>query len=137
MGAGKEGDAVVILAETVVKCACPFIMRVFVGCDGQAKTAGKRLPQLREIEKGAPREELGTGAGTMDHGLDKGHLDSGITNVVEDTLDGIPSGNCIAVDEGLRLHADGNDERAKEIGLPGVGVGEGVDASPLHLERVE
>jgi len=37
----------------------------------------------------------------------------------------------------VRLHADGNDEGAKGLGLSGVGVGKGVDTRPTDAESVE
>ena len=39
--------------------------------------------------------------------------------------------------EGIRLHADGNDERAEGLSLSSVGVGEWIDGSPQHAKRVE
>ena len=37
----------------------------------------------------------------------------------------------------MGLHTDGKDERAEGLGLPGVGVGEGVDGRPLYANGVE
>jgi len=138
MSAGQEGDVVGIAFEAEVETACPFKMGGFVRCDSQAKSGGKRHPQSREIvEKGVEGGELGTGAGTMDYGFHECHLDSGITKFDEDLMDGSTSGNGSVVKEGVRLHADGNDEIANEIGLSGVGVRKGVDGSQRHLQRVE
>jgi hypothetical protein len=130
MGAGKDGNAVVIAAEAEVETACPLIIGVSQGCDGQTKSAGEWLPQLREtVEKRIEREALRTGARAMLHGFDECDLDSGITNINKDTLDGIPSDNGSVVNERVRLHADGYNEVAEGIGLPGVGVSERVNGS--------
>ena len=39
--------------------------------------------------------------------------------------------------EGVRLHADRNDERAEGLSLTSVGVGEWIDGSPQDAKRVE
>lgn len=55
----------------------------------------------------------------------------------EDARDGGGSGNGGVVEEGVGFHTDGEDERAERLGLPGVGVGEGVDRRPLYANGVE
>jgi hypothetical protein len=87
------------------------------------------LSQVRDVvEEGIEREELGSCSdGTSGHRLDKRHLDVGEAGLGEDLLDDGGSGNGGVVEGGVGFHIDGEDERAEGLGLPGVGVGEGVD----------
>ena len=125
VGAGQDGGALVV--------------GVLEGRDGETESGGEGLSQFGDVvEEGAEREELGAGSdGTSDYRLDKGHLDGGEANIGEDLLDDVGSDNGGVVEEGAGLHTDGEDERAEWLGLPGVGVGEGVDGRPLYANGVE
>jgi len=75
--------------------------------------------------------------GTSYYRLDKGNLDGGEASPGEDLLDDGGSGNGGVVEEGAGFYTDGEDERTEGLGLPGVGVGEGVDGRPLYVNGVE
>ena len=138
VGAGQDGGAIVVFAKTEVESSCALEVGVLEGCDGETESGGEGLSQVGDfIEEGVEREELGAGDGTSDYRLDKGHLDVGEASPGEDLFDGSGSGNGGIVEEGVGLHTDGENERAERLGLPGVGVGEGVDGRPLQANGIE
>ena len=138
VGAGQDGGAIVVFAKTEVESSCALEVGVLEGCDGETESGGEGLSQVGDfIEEGVEREELGAGDGTSDYRLDKGHLDVGEASPGDDLFDDGGSGNGGIVEEGVGLHTDGENERAERLGLPGVGVGEGVDGCPLQANGVE
>ena len=114
-------------------------MGVLEGCGRETESGGERLSQLGDVvEEGVEREKLGASSGgASDYRLDKGHLNGGEASLGEDDLDDICSSNGGFVEEGVRLHPDGEDERAEGLGLPVVGIGKGVYERPLYIHEVE
>ena len=139
VGASQDGDAIVISAKAEVESSCTLVLGVLERCDRETENGGEWFLQLRNVVKeGVKREELGAGSGgTTDYRLDKGHLDVWEASPGEDRLDGDGSGNGILVEEGVGFHPNGDDERAEWFGLPGVGVGKGVNGPPLCSSRVK
>ena len=133
MGAGQHGSAVVIFTKTKEESACALEAGVSEGCDGETESGGEGLSKVGDfVEEGVEREELGAGSDRASYyRLDKCHLDVGEASRGEDLLDGGGSGNGSVVEEGVGFHTDGEDERAERLDLSGVGVGEGVDGSPI------
>ena len=135
---GQEGDTVVFAAEAVVEATCALIVDVLEGRDGEAEGWSKGLPELGDVvDERVEWEEPGAADGTGDDRLDEGHLDVEETGLGEDLLDAAGSCDGVLVDEGAGYHTDGEDERAEGLGLPLVGVGEGVNACPPYAIRVE
>jgi hypothetical protein len=63
VGAGQDGDAVVISAKAVVESASALEVGVLERRDGETERRGKGLPQGRDVvEEGVEREELGAGS---------------------------------------------------------------------------
>lgn len=139
MGAGQDGDALVFFAKAEEERACALKIGVPEGCDGEAESGGEGLPQVGDSsEEGVEREELVAGSdGTSDYRFDEGHLDVGEASPGEDILDGGGSGNGGVVEERPGLHSDGDNERAERLGLPSVGVGEGVDGRPVYAHGIQ
>ncbi len=122
VGASQDGGAVVVFAKAKVESGRALEVRVLEGCDRETESGGEGLSKVGDVvEEGVEREEVGAGSdGTSDYRLDKGHLDGGEASLGEDVLDDGGSGNSGVVEEGVGLHADGEDERAEGLGLPGV-----------------
>ena len=138
MGAGQDGGAIVVLVKTEVESGCALKVGILEGCDGEAESGSEGLSQVGDfVEEGAEREELGAGDGTSDYRLDKGHLDVGEASPGEDLVDDGGSGNGGLVEEGFGFDPNGDNERAEWFGLPGVGVGEGVNGRPLYSSGVK
>lgn len=90
------------------------------------------------VNEGVEREELGASSDrTSDHRLNKSHLNVWEASFSKDLLGGIGSGNSSVVEEGVGLHTDGEDKRAEGLGLPIVGIREGVDGGPLYTNGIE
>jgi len=101
VGAGQDGDALVVLTKVVVESACAFKVGVLKGRDGETESGGEGLPQLGDlVEEGVEREELGASDGTSDYLLDEGHLDGGEASIGEDLLNDVGSDNGVVVEEG-------------------------------------
>jgi hypothetical protein len=89
------------------------------------------------LKRGSNERSLAGSDGTSDYRLDKGHLDGREASLGEDVLDEGGSGNGVVIEEGVGLHADGENKRAEGLRLPGIGVGEGVYGRPLYANGVE
>jgi hypothetical protein len=59
------------------------------------------------------------------------------TSLSEDLLDPGGGDNGGFVEEEVRLYADGDGERAEWLGLPVIGVGQGVDGRPVYASKVK
>ncbi|EPQ60049.1 hypothetical protein GLOTRDRAFT_123807 [Gloeophyllum trabeum ATCC 11539] len=108
VGAGQDGDPVVIFAGAIVQGACALVAGLLEACDGETKGAGKGLPQFRErVGNGVEWEETRTSDGTSDNGLNESYLDSREPRIVQDTLYSICGGNGSIVEE--RRNREGNE----------------------------
>lgn len=139
VGAGQNGGTLVVFVKAEVESCCVLEVGVLEGRDGETESGGEGLSQVGDVVKeGVEGEKLWASCdGTSDYQLDKGHLDGGEASLSKDVLDDIGSGNSIFIEEGVGLHTDGEDERAEGFGLPGIGIGEGVDRYPLYTNGVK
>ena len=139
MGTCQKGDTLVVSTEPVEERACARVVGESERCDGEAKRAGENVSRLGDIvEERVEGKQLGTASnGGLPFPLYDGHLGLGKAGIDKHFLGGGGNFNSAAEGDGQRLHADDDDERAKRLSLPGVGVGERVDESPLDLEGID
>lgn len=62
----------------------------------------------------------------------KCHLDVGEASVGENILDDGCSSNSSLVEERTGIHTDAYNKRAERLGLPSIGIGEGIDGRPYY-----
>lgn len=51
VGAGQDGDAIVIFAKAEIESSCTLVLGALEGCDGETENGGEWLSQLRDVVK--------------------------------------------------------------------------------------
>ena len=72
-----------------------------------------------------------------DYQLNKSHHSVGKANPSEDLLYGCGGGNSGIVEEGVGFHSNEEDKTIERLGLPGIGVGEGVNRCPVYVHGIQ
>ena len=137
VSACQNGDTVVVSRKAEVQSSCAFVKWECTTRDGEAESWSEWFAQVGDlVDERVEGEQLWSNS-TIYNRLDESDFDVGEASAGEDVLDDGCTSNSSLVGEGTGVHADAYDERAEWLGLPSIGVGEGVDAGPNDVVGLE